>query len=127
MKVKILDVVNVAESSRNIKEELSRLGDKISPRLSFRISKIISTCVSEYSSNIFQVKMALFEKYGTKIEDTNDYIIPEENRNKFLNEWNELTSELVSLDVNPINLSELEKSNVPYSVVDILSPFIVEE
>lgn len=121
--VKCSDIVSVKESSESIRNLLCKLEKPLPSRISLRISRIISACEREMK-HIDESIRQLYERYGNREGDS--YVIPEEKRKEFLDEWTNLMSEEFELDVRPLEISEIGDLHLPYQVIEIFKPFIIE-
>ena len=98
---KLIELLNCQE----IFNKISQIQVKAS--LAFRISKIVKA-INEELTKFNELRMELFTKYGEKNEGTNELVITEKNKDKFMSELNQLLEETVTLNFTKIDISEID-------------------
>ena len=124
IKIKVQDLVN----STTILQKLSNMSLKA--RLAWQIARLLKAADEEIQA-FNDTRMKVIKKYGEK--DENDQLItddkgnckiPPENMNKFTDELNELLSEKVSINADPIDFKEIEDIEFTPAEMTQLTPFV---
>ena len=116
---------------KNIEESIKKLvNSEIPIKISYRLSKIIAKLSTELS--LFEEhRVALVKKYAETIEDdsgNSQVKVSKENMPLFMEEFNTLFQEPVSIQFVPININSLG-DNLNFSPLDMvnLQKFFIEE
>lgn len=91
---------------KSIEESLGQLvNEKLPIKIAYRVSKLLPILQKEFKeAEDFRLK--LINKYGTEGEDGNISVNPE-NMEQFITELNELYSEEISFEFEPISVEAL--------------------
>lgn len=116
---------------KNIEESIKKLvNSEIPIKISYRLSKIIAKLSTELS--LFEEhRIALVRKYAETTEDesgTSQVKVSQENMPLFIEEFNTLLQEPVTIQFVPININSLG-DNLNFSPLDMvnLQKFFIEE
>jgi hypothetical protein len=82
---------------------------EISFPTSFRISQILNF-VYENFKTFDDLRVTLVKKLGVLNEETGNYDIPEENRDEFVKELNEVLELEIAVDFFKLNINDIPKS-----------------
>ena len=69
-------------------------------------------------------RRALFEKFGTKIDDRIE--VEDDKKDEFQKEWTELVMQEVEIDWDPVSIDELGSQTVSIADMAELSPFFTD-
>lgn len=154
MKVKIKDLVGVivknGQPILGINEALTKLFsfEMVDLKLAYWLGIRLKDSAETEIKRVSKSRDKLVESLGrphlvkTKVPDPEDNTkmiekeidsglkeIPEENLEKFNEEWENLMDEEIEIKFEPVNLSRLQKQNIKLSGSDMkyLAPFIIDD
>jgi len=114
MKIKLAQI-------KAIEEPLAKLADKeLDIRISYRLGKFIKV-IGQELQELETNRIKLIKKYGKPVDNKagqQEYQIEEENKNKFIDDFNKLLQEEINVDFSPISLEELK--DVQLTPVDVM-------
>jgi lipoate-protein ligase A len=100
VKVKLVDIYNSVPVMNKILET------PLPASVSFQLSKLLKTLNDEMKS-IEEQRIKLVEKYGNKSE-TQETVVSEENKEKFLQEFSDLLNTEVEVTWHPLSSSKFD-------------------
>lgn len=116
-------------------EILQKLSNQPLPgRTAFQIGRLLKK-LDEILTQYNDVRTKLIEKYAKKTEDgtfdlneKNEYQFTPENMQAYIEELNNVISEDVDVEANPINFNDIEKLEFTAAEMTFLEPFLkIEE
>jgi len=114
MKIKLAQI-------KTIEEPLAKLADKeLNVRISYRLGKLLKVIGKELQE-LETNRIKLIKKYGTPKDDAKgqqEYKIEDDNKDKFIKDFNELLQEEIKVDFSPICLDQLK--DIKLTPVDVM-------
>jgi hypothetical protein len=108
------------ENLRDASMALSKiLTQPMAFKLSYRLLKMTKKIRAE-QKDLEDARMELVKKYGKK-DERGAYTVPPEKIEKFMDEFNTVLEEEISLDIPPIPQDLIEEADIKLSAVELAS------
>lgn len=127
IEIKVADLVN----SVGVLQKLSNMSLKA--RLAWKVSRLLKAADDEIQE-FNKTRIEVVKKYGIKdengelvLDDAGNCKIQDEYINTFTQEMNELTSDTIEINANPIGIDEIEELSFTPGEMAQLEPFIAIE
>ena len=114
MKVKIKDIY----SCRNA---LAKVASSEMPiNMSFKFARMLKALNEEYST-IEEQRVGLVQKHGEKVSDSEHQIKSDEQKEKFMKDFEKLLDEEIDVDYEKISINDMQGINISPQELSILS------